>query len=224
MSKTSGETSFATNDTTGILSSDLSKLLIGAAAGAVVGSLVAGSFTEKGIEIRNRISESGRNLGSDLKDKVSDMKGAIANKYESARESAASLLEKGKLKVGISSANAEEHAVDQYNGAAETGGAVSGTSIILGALIVSVASTIVWSFATERGNETRRRLARGTADLAGNVKSKVSDVASGLADTLSDTYQAAKEGAADMLDQLKEKTDTASGKTSNAGSGSASNA
>lgn len=41
-------------------SNDLSKVLIGALAGAALGSLIGGSFTRKGIEIRNRVGEEAK--------------------------------------------------------------------------------------------------------------------------------------------------------------------
>ena len=69
-------------DTVTTGSSDISKLLIGALAGAAVGSLIAGSFTQKGIEIRNRVGESSKNIANNLKDKVSDVKDKIADKYD----------------------------------------------------------------------------------------------------------------------------------------------
>jgi hypothetical protein len=98
-------TSYYDYDDTTNKPNDLSKLLIGALAGAVVGSLVGGAFTQKGIEIRNKVGESGRNMASNVKDKFSDIKEGIADKYEAAKDGAADLIEKGKQKVGISSAH-----------------------------------------------------------------------------------------------------------------------
>ena len=210
---TYGNTTYG--DTTNGDSNDLTKVLIGALAGAAVGSLVAGAFTQKGIEIRNRVGEGSKNIANNIKDKVSDMKGVIADKYESAKDSAADLIEKGKQKVGISSVNTGDTADTGYMGdtqADDTG--VSGSKILLGALIVSVASTIVWSFATEKGNETRRRIAKGSKNIAGNVKDKVSDVASSIADGVSDAYQAAKDGAIDLIEQQKQQNTTSTGNTS----------
>ena len=50
---TYGNTTYG--DTTNGDSNDLTKVLIGALAGAAVGSLVAGAFPQQGIEIRNRV-------------------------------------------------------------------------------------------------------------------------------------------------------------------------
>lgn len=192
-------------------SSDLTKVLIGVLAGAAIGSLVGGAFTEKGIEIRNRVGEGSRNIANNLKDKVSDMTSTIADKYEAAKEGAADLFEKGKQKVGISSAksdyssNARYYESDDYFDDTKDQNTPSGANILLGALIVSVASAIVWSFATEKGNKTRQNIAKSSRDIASSLKDKVSDVVSDIANTISDTYQSAKEGVADMIEKEKGK-------------------
>jgi len=86
----------------------------------------------------------------------------------------------------------------------------SGSEILLGALIVSAASTIVWSFATEKGNQTRNRIAEGSKNIANNVKDKVSNVAGNIADGISSTFQAAKEGAATLLEKEQSKRENLS--------------
>ena len=116
---------------------------------------------------------------------------------------AADLIDKGKQKVR-SFGTTKDDMVNANSSDMETNG-IGGPGILLGALIVSVASTIVWSFATERGNQTRRRIADGSRDLANNVKDKVSTVAGNIADGISNTYQAAKEGAVDLLEKEKNK-------------------
>jgi gas vesicle protein len=215
--------------TTSTDTNDLSKVVIGALAGAALGSLVAGAFTQKGIEIRNRVGEGSKNIANNLKDKVSDMTGAIADKYEAAKEGAADLIEKGKQKVGMSRATTADTATIGYKASnaymdsdytEETG---QGSKILLGALIVSVAGTIVWSFATEKGNETRRRVAKGSRNMASNIKEKVSDVASGIADGVSDAYQSAKQGAEDLLEQQKQRLNDPTGNTTYKGSTGAEN-
>ncbi len=204
-------------------SNDLSKVLIGALAGAAVGSLIGGSFTRKGIEIRNRVGEGSKNIANNLKNKVSDVTGAVADKYEAAKEGAADLIEKGKQKVGMSSANTAYRGSTAYTGGAETDETGSGSKILLGALIASVAGTIVWSFATEKGNETRRRIAKGSKNVASNLKEKVSDVAGGIADGVSQAYEAAKEGAEDLIEQQKQRLNTPTGNTSYGSSAGADN-
>jgi hypothetical protein len=81
----------------------------------------------------------------------------------------------------------------------------------------------VWSFATEKGNETRRRIAKSSKNLTNNVKEKVSDVAGGIAETVSDVYTAAKEGAVDLLEQQKQQGTNPSGSTSYKSSSGADN-
>jgi len=202
------------DSTTSTDTSDLTKILIGALAGAALGSLIGGSFTQKGIEIRNRVGEGSKKIADNLKDKVADVKEGIADKYEAAKESAAGLIEKGKQKVGISSGGSSYSGASTYADGADTDVTGSGSKILLGALIVSVASTIVWSFATEKGNETRRRIAKSSKDLATNLKDKASDVAGGIVNGIHDTYEAAKEGAVDLLEQQKQGTNMSAGNTS----------
>lgn len=200
---------------------DVSKVLIGALAGAAVGSLIMGSFTQKGIEIRNHIGEGSKNMANNLKDRISDMAATISDKIEDLKESAADLIEKGKQKVGISSGNNDYTGNPSYMGttayssdAVEVDDSGPGSKILLGALIVSVAGTLVWSFATEKGNETRRRIARGSRNMASNFKDKVSNVAGDIADGISNVYESAKEGAVDLLEQQKQKSNTSLGSTS----------
>lgn len=157
------------------------------------------------------------------------MTGAVADKYEAAKEGAADLIEKGKQKVGMSSGNTAYRGSTAYGGstayrsAADTDETGSGSKILLGALIASVAGTIVWSFATEKGNETRRRIAKGSKNVASNLKEKVSDVAGGIADGVSQAYEAAKEGAEDLIEQQKQRLNTPTGNTSYGSSAGADN-
>jgi len=212
--ETKGLSDAGYRDTTSTGSNDLSKVLIGALAGAAAGSLIAGLFTEKGIEVRSRVGESSRNMANNLKDKastmteniagkVSEISDSIVDKYQATKEGAADLIEKGKQKVGMSSGNTD------YKSTTALDEKESGSKILLGALIVSVASTIVWSFATEKGNQTRKRIAEGSKDMAATLKDK----ASVLADGIADTYEAAKEGATDLLEKEKQRLDTPTGNT-----------
>jgi gas vesicle protein len=178
---------------TGPPRSDLSKVLIGAAAGAAAGSLVAGLFTQKGVQVRSRISESSKSFAN-IKDKVAEIGEGIADKYEATKEGASDLLEKGKQKVGLSHTNEPAYLKTEDDSNA-------GSKILLGALIVSVASTIVWSFATEKGNETRKNIAKSGKNFASTFKEKVAD----LAENVAEQYEAAKEGAIDLLEQERQK-------------------
>lgn len=215
-------------------SKDLSKVLFGALAGAAAGSIVGVLFTEKGIETRKRLGEGSRNIAnnlkdkvsdkvsdikdkvsgkvSDIKDKVSDIKDNIADKYAATKENAANLIEKGKQKVGMSSGNTA------YRGTAEADEEDSGSNVIIGALVAAVAGAVIWGFATEKGNETRKRIGKSSKDLASNLKEKLSDIA----DDVADKYQAAKEGAADLVERAKQQQNSmSSGNTAYSGSTSA---
>lgn len=192
-------------------SKDLTKVLIGALAGAAAGSLIGGLFTEKGIEARHRVSEGSKNIANNLKDKVSDIKEGIADKYEAAKEGAADLIEKGKQKVGISPRSAA------YKSTAYADEKGTGSKVLLGALAASVAGAVIWSFATEKGKETRNRLGEGSKNIANNLKDKFSDIKEGIADT----YEAAKEGAADLLEKGKQQANISSGSTAYKGTAGA---
>jgi gas vesicle protein len=194
-------------------SSDLTKVLIGAVAGVTVGSLIGGLFTTKGIEIRNRVGDAGKNLANDLANKVSDVKAVVANKYETAKEGAVDLLEKGKQKIGIhSGSNAFISEIPSEHSKAED--KHLGTKILLGALIASVASTVVWSFASEKGKETRKRVVSSTKEMATEFKEKAPKLAKKLATNISDAYQAAKEGAVELVEKERLVQSISSGTTS----------
>lgn len=197
--------------TTSTKSKDLSKVLFGALAGAAAGSIVGVLFTEKGIETRKRLGESSRNMASNLKDKVSDITEGIADKYAATKEGAANLIEKGKQKVGMSSGNVG------YKSSNGTSSKQTGSKVLIGALAASVAGTVIWGFATEKGNETRKRLGKGSKNIASNLKEKLSNIA----DEVADKYQAAKEGAADLVEKTKQQNNMSSGNTAYRGSTSA---
>lgn len=93
-------------------------VLAGAAAGAILGVLFA---PDKGVETRRRVSEGGRDVASNLKDKFSDLVDGIADRYESAREGATDLLEKGRQKVSGMTGNST-------TGNTATSGATGGAS------------------------------------------------------------------------------------------------
>lgn len=199
-------------------SNDLSKVLLGALAGAAAGSVIGVLFTEKGIETRKRLGEGSKNIASnlkdkvsDIKDKVSDIKENIADKYAATKEGAVNLIEKGKQKIGMSSGNTGY----KVTTGADEGD--SGSNVLIGALAAAVAGAVIWSFATEKGTETRKRLGKGSKDIASNLKGKFSDIA----DKVADKYQAAKEGAADLVEKTKQQNSMSSGNTAYKGSTSA---
>ena len=71
----------------------LAGILVGAAAGAVLGILFA---PDKGSETRKKIADSTSDLGDNLKTKFSEMTDSLKEKYESIRGDANEMLQKGK--------------------------------------------------------------------------------------------------------------------------------
>lgn len=71
----------------------LTGILIGAAAGAVLGVLYA---PEKGTDTRRRLSEKGGEWGDTVKNKFNELGEAISEKYDSIRGEATDMLNKGK--------------------------------------------------------------------------------------------------------------------------------
>ena len=69
----------------------LAGLLVGAAAGAVLGLLLA---PEKGSDTRKKISEKKNKFGEDLKNKFGEVKETIKGKYDNIRSDANELMEK----------------------------------------------------------------------------------------------------------------------------------
>lgn len=71
----------------------LAGILVGAAAGAVLGILFA---PEKGCDTRKKIVDSTSDFGETLKTKFSEMTDSLKEKYESVRTDANEMLQKGK--------------------------------------------------------------------------------------------------------------------------------
>lgn len=71
----------------------LSGILLGAAAGAVLGVLFA---PEKGQDTRKKISKKTGKLGEDLKAKFDEMTDTIKEKFDSIREDANDMIDKSK--------------------------------------------------------------------------------------------------------------------------------
>ena len=71
----------------------LAGILLGAAAGAVLGVLFA---PDKGADTRKKIAKKTSKLGEDLKTKFDEMSEVIKEKFDSIREDANDLMDKSK--------------------------------------------------------------------------------------------------------------------------------
>ena len=69
--------------------SELSKVLIGAAAGAALGALVGAAFTEKGKKTTSRLTKSTKQLADNIKEKAvsTGVADSLARTYEVAKDS-----------------------------------------------------------------------------------------------------------------------------------------
>jgi gas vesicle protein len=71
----------------------LTGILIGAAAGAVLGVLYA---PDRGTETRKKLSEKGGEWGDSVKNKFNELGEAISEKYDNIRGEAKDIMNKGK--------------------------------------------------------------------------------------------------------------------------------
>lgn len=74
----------------------LSGVLLGAAAGAVLGILFA---PDKGTETRKKISKKGTDLRDSFKAKMNSLVDDISDQYEEAKNEAGKLVDSGKEKM-----------------------------------------------------------------------------------------------------------------------------
>ena len=73
----------------------LTGILAGAAAGAVIGILLA---PDKGSETRKKIAKKGNDLSGSVKDGFNKLGESLNNKYQTIKGDAKDLVEKGKEK------------------------------------------------------------------------------------------------------------------------------
>ena len=71
-------------------------ILLGAAAGAVAGLLLA---PEKGTETRKKIGRKGSDLQSTIKDKFSELVDSVVGRFEGIKDEAEDLIDKGTDKA-----------------------------------------------------------------------------------------------------------------------------
>ncbi len=83
-------------------------VLVGAAAGAVLGILFA---PDKGSATRKKIMDMADNYTGDLKEKISDTINTVKDKVETVTDDAKDLVEKGKSKMD----NANQEVKNEVN-------------------------------------------------------------------------------------------------------------
>ena len=80
----------------------LTGVLVGAAAGAILGVLFA---PQKGSKTRAKLAKTGTDLRDSIKGKVNDLVDGIASHFESMKDEGEEILDKGKEKASTMKAD-----------------------------------------------------------------------------------------------------------------------
>lgn len=81
------------------------------------------------------------------------------------------------------------------------------SKVLIGTLAEAAAGSIIAGLSTEKGMETRKRVSESSKNISNNLKDKVSGIKVGIADK----YEAAKEGAAHLIEKGKQKVGISQG-------------
>ncbi|GEO07585.1 YtxH domain-containing protein [Segetibacter aerophilus] len=87
------------------------KVLLGAIAGAAIGAVIAGIFTEEGNELKEKVVQGGKDLTDNLKEKLSDattnIKEAASGAYESVKQTATDFVGTATNKASSTASNSK---------------------------------------------------------------------------------------------------------------------
>ena len=119
-----------------------SKVLLGVLAGAATGAILGVLFAPgKGEETRRRLSEGGRDITGNLKERSRGFMDAAVNRFEAVKESAAGLVEQGRAKASSVAGGVKSGASNLASHATGVTGSHPGTTG-LGAGISALGSNV----------------------------------------------------------------------------------
>ena len=186
-------------------SHDVKTLVVGALAGAVVGSLIATLYTEKGTRTRRRVSHKTAEVADTIKQKVGDINEGVREKVSNITETVSNKLDVTKktlTKVFRENAPKNSSSINTaYSTYDDENVKISKTKVLLALLGASAAGTIVWSFTTEKGKQTRAKVVSSSKSVVQTIKTKAPQVV----ETLKVVYNNVKEGAEQWQEQERQK-------------------